>query len=286
MKEFKDKVALITGAANGFGKEFVKEAARRNMRIAAIDIEKEEVEALSALAKELGAADITCIHADVTKSDEVEAVVNKVMDAYGRIDLLINNAGVAIPGNVWEVPLRDWEWITHVNFLSHVYFMKLVIPIMLEQKTHCNICNVCSVAGLITSNGMPAYHATKHAAVALSESVSYDLQAIDADISISVYCPGFVQTDLHRYERHRPAQYTDTTDPYYTSEAFYKGQKTAENVIKTGMPIDSVGMRVFNAIEEDQFYILTHPIYSTLIGKRVTDMLAGKGPDIVALRSK
>ena len=283
MKDFNNRVALITGAAYVFGREFVKVCDRRGMKIAAVDIEKDEVEAVGVLAREMGAETI-CIQADVTKFEDAEQTVKQVMDAYGQIDLLMNNAGVAVPGFVWDLPVRDWEWIVHANVLSHVYFMKLVIPIMIEQKTHCHIVNTASVAGMITSNGMPAYHATKHAAVALSESVSYDLQAIGADIAVSVYCPGFVQTDLHHSERHRPAQYTDTTDSYYTSPEFYAGQKTAENVIVTGIPIDSVGMRVFNAIEEEQFYILTHPIYSTLIGKRVTDMLGGKGPDLKSLR--
>lgn len=283
MKEFNEKVVLITGAANGFGKEFIKEAAKRGMKIAAVDIEGEELEAVCDIAREMG-AEVAAIQADVTKYDEVERVVNTVMDKYSRIDMLMNNAGVAIPGFVWDLPVRDWEWITHINFLSHVYFMRLVIPIMLKQKTHCHIVNTASVAGMITSNGMPAYHATKHAAVALAESVSYDLQAIGADIAMSVYCPGFVQTDLHHCERHRPEQYSDPSDPYYTSPAFYAGQKTAENVIITGMPIDSVGMRVFQSIEDEDFYILTHPIYTTLIGGRVTDMLAGKGPDLKKLR--
>lgn len=283
MKEFKDKVALITGAANGFGAEFVKEAACRGMRIAAVDIEKEEVEAICKIAREKGAEAIA-IHADVTKPEEVERMVSETMAAYGQIDLLMNNAGVAIPGVVWELPLRDWEWIVHANLLSQVYAMRLVIPIMLKQGTPCHIMNTASVAGMITSNGMPAYHATKHAAVALAESVDYDLQAIGANIRISVYCPGFVQTDLHNYERHRPEQYRDDSDPYYKSASFFRGQKTAEHVIKTGMPIDSVGMSVFTALEDEDFYILTHPIYTTLIGKRVTDMLAGKGPNLKELR--
>lgn len=283
MKEFKDKVALITGAANGFGKEFAKEAASKGMKLALVDIEKEEVEAVCDEVKNLGVEAIA-IHCDVTKFEEVEKAVNTVMDTYGQIDLLMNNAGIAIPGFVWDVPVRDWEWITHLNVLSHVYFMKLVIPIMMEQKTHCHIVNTASVAGMITSNGMPAYHTTKHAAVALAESVSYDLQAVGADIAVSVYCPGFVQTDLHHSERHRPDQYRDDSDPYYKSKEFMAGQKTAEHVIVTGIPIDSVGMRVFQGIEDEDFYILTHPIYTTLIGKRVTDMLGGKGPDLKSLR--
>lgn len=284
MKDFKNRVALITGAANGFGKEFVKEAAARGMKIAAVDIEKDELEAVGAIAKEMG-AEIICIHADVTKFEEVEMSVNKTMEAFGQIDLLMNNAGVAILGNVWELPVNDWEWITHANFLSHVFYMKLVIPIMMKQGTHCNIVNTASVAGLLTADIMPAYHATKHAAVALSESVQYDLQGAGADIQVSVYCPGFVQTDLHNCERHRPEQYSDPSDPYYQSASFKKFAQIAAVEITTGKPIDSVGMRVFNAIEEEQFYILTHPIYATVIGKRVTNMLGGHNPNIYELHN-
>lgn len=117
-----------------------------------------------------------------------------------------------------------------------------------------------------------------------THGAAMDLQAVGADISISVYCPGFVQTDLHHCERHRPQQYRDDSDPYYKSEKFYAGLKTSEHVITTGMPIDSVGMRVFNAIEEDQFCILTHPIYNTIIANRTKDMLGGKGPDLKKIR--
>lgn len=283
MKEFKGRVALITGAANGFGVEFVKEAAKREMKIVAVDIEGDEVKAVAEEARANG-AEIIDIQADLTKYEEVERVVNKTMEVYGQIDLLMCNAGIAIPRYIWEVPVRDWEWIMHINVLQHVYFMKLVIPIMRKQGTPCHICNTASVAGVITSNGMPAYHATKHAVVALAESVSMDLECVGANIKMSVFCPGFIQTDLHHSERHRPEQYKDESDPYYTSPEYYMGQKTAERVIVTGKRVDFVGPRVFKAIEDEDFYILTDPLYTTIIGGRVTDMLAGKGPKLSNIR--
>lgn len=279
MTDFENRVALITGAANGFGKEFVKECAARKMRIAAVDIEGDEAEAVCAEARKLG-AEAFAIKADVTCFEDVEKAVASVMDRYGQIDLLFNNAGVAFFGSVTSLPVRDWEWIVHANVLSHVYFMKLVIPIMLSQGTHCNIVNVASVAGLITTPQLTAYHMTKHAAVALSESVEYEMQAIGADIHLSVFCPGFVQTDLHHCERHRPERYKDESDPYYSSETYYKCLKQAEHEIVNGIPIDSIAMRVFNDIEEDRFYILTHPQYELLIGKRAQDILSGANPDV------
>lgn len=114
----------------------------------------------------------------------------------------MNNAGVTLFGYVWDVPVRDWEWTIHANLMSHVYFMKLVIPIMLKQKTHCHIVNTVSVAGVLTSSGASSYHATKHAAIALSECVSYDLQAIGADIS---YIYDSYRETCHRYAERKRA---------------------------------------------------------------------------------
>jgi short-subunit dehydrogenase len=151
---------------------------------------------------------------------------------------------------------------------------------MMKQGTPCHILNVASVAGLLTSPHMPAYFATKHASVALTESVYYDVQASGAQIKMSVFCPGYVQTDLHNSERHRPERYSDPSDPYYSSEKFAINKARAKHVIETGMPIDSIGMSVFQAIEDEIFYILTDPRYSTVIGGRVKNILEGKVPDI------
>lgn len=283
MKDFKGKVAVITGAGNGFGVEIAKECAIRNMKMVLVDIEGEDVERTEKLVESMGAVAVS-LTADVSLLQEVKKMVDITIENFGQIDLLFNNAGVAIPGYIWELPMRDWDWIVSINVMSQVYAMNLAIPIMLKQGTPCHIINTASVAGLITSDGMPAYHTTKHASVALSESVSYDLQKINANIKVSVLCPGFVQTDLHHYEKHRPERFTAVEDPYYQSDSFKMHQAIAEHVVTTGIPVDSIGMSVFNAIEDEDFYILTHPIYSTLIGKRVKDMLEGKGPDLKALR--
>lgn len=283
MKEFKNKVALITGAGNGFGYEIAKECAARGMKLALNDIDKKDLEIASEALRKEG-TEVLTLHADVTIPEEVNKIVDRTIDTFGQIDFLVNNAGVAISGPVWELPLQDWEWIVSANIMSQVYAMKKVIPLMLKQNTECHILNVASVAGLITSNGMPAYHTTKHASVALTESTSFDLQAIGSKIKLSVFCPGFVQTDLHNYERHRPERFSDKSDPYYQSTSYFTGLKKAEFVIKTGMPIDSIGMSVLTGIEEDQFYILTHPLYSSLIGRRVRDILEGRGPDLQVLR--
>ena len=283
MKEFKGKVALITGAAYGFGKEFVKQAAQRGMKIVAVDIMGEELAKVEPLARELGAGDIVTITADVGIYEETEKVVACVMEKFGRIDLLMNNAGVAVPGAGINLPLRDWEWIVQTNFMSHIYFMRQVIPIMIKQGTHCNIMNTCSVAGVINFTGMVPYFSTKHAAVALSESTNYELQAMGADIAMGVFCPGYVQTNLDHSEWYRPERFKDENDPYYKSEEFAKGQAAAKYVIETGRPLEGFGEKVFKAIEEDQFYVLTHEEYDGMLQFQTMEKIKRKNPNLAEL---
>ncbi|MBQ6621776.1 MAG: SDR family NAD(P)-dependent oxidoreductase [Mogibacterium sp.] len=280
MKDFKGRVAIITGAAYGFGNEFVKQAAMRGMKIVAVDIMGEELAKVEAMAKEYGAEDITLITADVSLLEETEKVVNTTLEKYGQIDLLMNNAGIAVPGNGYDLPLRDWEWIVQTNLMSHIYFMRQVIPVMMKQGTHCNIMNTCSVAGVINFLGMVPYYTVKHAAVALAESTNYELQAVGANIRMGVFCPGYVQTHLDHSEEYRPARFQAPEDPYYQSEAFFKGQAEAKHVIETGFPIAGYGEMVFKAIEEDTFYVLPHEMYDGILKIQTGEKLQRKNPNI------
>ncbi|WP_425446453.1 SDR family NAD(P)-dependent oxidoreductase [Dethiothermospora halolimnae] len=278
MKDFKGKVAVITGAANGFGFEYAKECANREMKIVMSDIDKNDLENATKKIKEMG-AEVISVVTDVSKYEDVKALADKTLDEFDSVDLLFNNAGVVAAGPAWELPLNDWDWIIGVNVYGIIHGLKAFIPIMLKQDTPCHIVNTASVAGLLTTPNMPAYHTTKHASVAITESVNYSLQARNSKIKMSVFCPGFVQTDLDNSDRHRPERFKiDPNNPYYESKSYKDGLKRGHHVINTGMPIDSIGQSVFIAIEEEQFYILTHPHYNPVIGKRVKDMLEGVNP--------
>ena len=279
MKDFKDKVMFITGAAHGFGRVIAEEGAKRGMKLALVDIDKPALNETYQIVVATG-ADAVMIPTDVTKEDEVNAAIDQTLQAFKQLDLLINDAGIALPGRMWELPTRDWEWIMHVNVMSQVYAMKRIIPIMMAQKTHGAILNVASIAGLVDTPGMPAYHASKFASVGMSEATAYDLQRAGADIEMHVMCPGFVQTDLYHTEEHRPKQYSNPSDPYYQSEAFLKGQQFAKYVITNGMPLDTIAATVFKALEEDQFYILTHPQFNPLILDRVNRIVKNGAPDV------
>lgn len=279
MKDYKNKVMFITGAGHGFGKVISEAAAKKGMRLALVDIDEESLKETYNNIKSVGAEAIM-MTADVTNEENVDKAINQTMDKFGQIDILVNNAGIALPGRMWELPTRDWEWIMHINLMSQVYANKRVIPIMLKQKDHCDIINVASIAGLVDTPGMPSYHASKFASVGMTEATEYDLQRINANISMHVMCPGFVQTDLYNSEKHRPKKYSNPDDPYYKSEAFLKGQEFAKYVITNGKPIDTIADTVFKALDENEFYILTHPEYNPLISDRVNKIVTGKNPDV------
>ncbi|MDF2856901.1 MAG: short-chain dehydrogenase/reductase [Neobacillus sp.] len=278
MKDFKGKTAVITGAGNGFGAEFAKECATREMKLVLADIDQADLHRTEELVAALG-AEVVAVVTDVSVYEEVEQLAKTAIDTFGSVDLLFNNAGVVVPGPIWEIPAKDFDWIMSVNVNGIFYGLRAFIPIMMKQGTPCHIVNTASVAGLISTPGMVAYHTSKHASVALSETTYLSLQAMNSKINMSVFCPGFVQTDLHHCDRHRPERYAITAEePYYQSTSFKAGLERARQVIETGIPIDSIGMSVFTAIEDEKFYILTHPQYHPVIGKRVKTILEGDNP--------
>jgi short-subunit dehydrogenase len=279
MKDFKNKVAVITGAANGIGKILSEEAAAKGMKLVLADIDEENLLKVKDDLISKG-AEVLALKIDVTKYEEVEKLAQETIKTFGQVDLLFNNAGVVVPGKVWEIPAKEIDYIMKSNLYSVAYGIKAFVPIMLEQDTPCHIVNVASAAGLLTSPKMPTYHMTKHGNVGLTESVNYQLQQMESKIKMSVFCPGYIQTDLHNCDKRRTEEFKIDDDEYYKSETYFEDLKYSEFVIKTGIPIDSIAMSVFQGIEDEQFYILTHPQYNPLIGLRVKTILDGKNPDV------
>lgn len=279
MKDLQGKVALITGAGSGFGKAFAHEAMHRGMRLFLADINGAAVENTAREIREAGGCAQSC-EADVSLESGVDAMIDEAMACYGRIDLLINNAGIMMGGSIVDLPGREWEWTFQVNCMSQVYAMKRVIPIMKQQGTPCHIVNVASAAGLVPSHQMPAYTATKQFCVGLTESVCLELQESAKNIKLSVFCPGFVKTSLHKYEESRPKRFRDTAEDFYASEVYQDIRKKAEERIREGASLDDIAPTLFDGIEADQFYILPHKSYLVLIRNRLGNIVNGRTPDV------
>lgn len=263
--DYQGKIAVITGAANGIGRELAKDCFAKGMKLALADIDAENLANLAAELKTAGAELFISVF-DVGSYDDMTAFAKAVYQQYGTVDYFFNNAGVAVVGNIWSMSLKDWKWGFDTNVMGLVHGIKAFVPAMIEQDKECRVINTASVAGLLISPNSPVYVASKHAAVALSEVFNMQLQLAGVKVKSHVYCPGFIVTDLHNSDRHRPAELiNDTADPYYQSEDFLTKVQAMNDQVTNGIPVEKAINQLWQAIEEEKFYILTHPEYKPVI---------------------
>ena len=263
MKEFKDKVAVITGAASGIGRGIARRAVKEGMKVVLADIEKD---ALIQTEEELKAsgADVISVLTDVSKSENIEKLAQKTIDTFGEVHLLCNNAGVAAPGALWECTLSDWNWVIGVNLWGVIHGIRIFIPIMLQQDNDCHIVNTASSAGLVSGEpGNGIYSITKHGVVVLSENLRASFARMECKIGVSVLCPGFVNTKIADCERNRPAELCGP-DYVPSLEKLVINHPDTEQFVKAfikaleeGTSADQAGDVVFEAMKNDIFYILT-----------------------------
>jgi len=186
--------AVITGAGSGLGAAMCDVLAARGARIVAADL---DLAAATATAARCG-PDVHAVQCDVTDLAAVERLADETDRLIGGIDLLVNNAGVAVVGKMGEVPIADWRWVVDVNLWGVIYGCHVFVPRLRAQKSG-HILNVASAAGLISMPQMAPYNATKAAVVALSETLYADLA--EDGVGASVLCPSFFPTNLTRSPR-------------------------------------------------------------------------------------
>jgi NAD(P)-dependent dehydrogenase (short-subunit alcohol dehydrogenase family) len=263
MKEFKAKVAVITGAASGIGRGLARRAAKEGMKIVLADIEKDSLNQIEEELKKSG-TDVISVLLDVSKLEDIEKLARKTIDAFGEVHLLCNNAGVGMGGFLWDCTFTDFDWVIGVNLWGVIHGIRTFIPIMRQQDNECHIVNTASMSGLITgeaANGI--YSITKHGVVALSESLRTSFALIESKIGVSVVCPGIVNTRITNCERNRPAELCGP-DYETSSERFIKLYPKSEKAVKEytkmyeeGTSPDQAGDVIFECIKKNIFYIFT-----------------------------
>ena len=274
MKEFKGKVAVITGAASGIGRALADRCVQEGMKAVLADVEVEALAKTEASLKASGAT-VLAVQTDVSQARDVAALAQKTLEVFGAVHLLCNNAGVGTEAAIWESTLEEWEWVMGVNLWGVIHGVRAFVPLMLAQDTECHIVNTASMAGLISGPGLGAYKVTKHAVVSLSETLYHELAERGARVRVSVLCPGIVNTRIMESARNRPGHLPPTAPLGPASGARWEALR---QLVPAGMPPVQVADAVFAALRKDQFYILTHPEGKESVRTRMEDILQERSP--------
>ena len=279
ISNFKGKVAVLTGAGSGFGLECAKIGAQLGMKLVLVDVQKDALDASQAQMQALG-AEVMARLVDVSNEGQMQALANDVQEKFGAPHFVFNNAGVGAGGLVWENTVADWEWLLGVNLWGVVHGVRLFTPMMLEAASkdpefQGHIVNTASMAGLLTPPNMGIYNVTKHAVVALTETLYQDLKLVSDQVSASVLCPYFVPTGISQSHRNRPSQLK--ADKPTKSQLI--GQAMSDKAVGSGkVSAADVAKMVFDAIEQDQFYIYSHPKALGNVQHRMEAIVQGHNP--------
>ena len=263
MSQFAGKTAVISGGAEGIGLSIAQALGNQKMNIVIADIDQSNLEK-ARLELESDGVSVLAVALDVAQEDQWQEVANQAVAKFGKVHMVVNNAGVGgDTGPIESQDTKGWQWTLDVNLMGVVYGAKVMTPLIKKHGEGGWIVNVASMAGM---GGIPyagAYTATKAAVVALSESWAGELEG--DGIHVSVLCPAFVQTRIYESARNRPEKYQPDPTP--------KSEKTvltnsAKQMVESGIDVSIVGKRVVEALNDKEFYIFTHPNYRFLMQER------------------
>lgn len=275
MDHLAGKVAVVTGAASGLGRAMALAFAAEGMHVALADVDEAN---LARAADEVRAKGVhaLALRVDVSRGEEIDALAERTIAELGGAHLVCNNAGVSPLGAAWENTVADWRWALGVNLWGAIHGVRAFAPRFIAQNEG-HIVNTASVAGLIAPPGMSVYNVTKHAVVALSESLYHDLRERKSKVGVSVLCPAYVPTGISDSERNRPA---DLANPAADKSAEQLArQAMLKKAVASGkISAAEVAQAVVAAVKAGRFYILTHPRIKGAIEARMQDILEERAP--------
>ena len=269
MINFQGRVAVITGGASGIGLAIARSFASRGCKVMLLDVERAPLEAAIAELQAAGSnADVRGTLCDVTSRKAVEASAQQVIAAFGGADYLFANAGVGGTGGPIEaLEDQNWRWVLGVNLMGMVHAVDTFLPLIRESGPGGRVVYTASMAGMLAPATMGPYTASKFATVAMAESLAAQLEG--SGIGVSVLCPGFVSTRIHESGRNRPGELAATS---VESEA---SASVMRELVTSGIPAETVGERVAEAVDRGEFYIFTHPDMRPLVEARFARIMEG-----------
>jgi NAD(P)-dependent dehydrogenase (short-subunit alcohol dehydrogenase family) len=275
MKDFKGKTAVITGGASGIGRAMGELFLSSGMQVVLADIEQD---ALDRTVSELSAIG-PCIGVvtDVSKAQDVQALADKTIDTYGGIHIACNNAGVFAGGLLWEESLADFRWQMDVNVWGVIHGIRTFVPIMKAQDADCHVVNTASMAAVTAMPYSGIYHMTKHAVLAMSESLYHELSFHAPKVKVSVLCPEAINTGISNSERNRPEVYSGDGNIVETEERLMVSQALNDSV-SAGIGPEVMAQRVLDGIIEERFYLFSDEAWRNAANIRLDDVREARNP--------
>ncbi|NQX89557.1 MAG: SDR family NAD(P)-dependent oxidoreductase [Halioglobus sp.] len=275
MKVFEGKTAVITGGASGIGRAMAELFLSKGMRVVLGDIEQdallETVAALSVNGPCMG------VVTDVSKSEDVQHLADRAVEEFGGIHIACNNAGVFAGGLLWEESVADYQWQLGVNVWGVIHGIRTFVPIMQTQDAECHLVNTASMAAVTAMPYSGIYHMTKHAVLALSESLYHELSFHAPKVKVSVLCPEAINTGIAASERNRPGDYRKDGD-IVASEARAMVSQALKDSVAAGIGPEVMARRVFEGIVEERFYLLSEEVWREAANTRLEDVRLARNP--------
>lgn len=243
MAYFQDKVAVVTGAGSGLGRAIAVELAHEGATVVGVDIDTAGLARTSAIAEETGRrCQAKCV--DVSAWTQMEAMAREVLDEFGHVDVLVNNAGVGVGGELVDVPVEDFEWIVGINLMGEVYGTRLFLPSMIERRSG-HVVNVASLSGLVPLPFHLPYTTTKYALTGFSEALWVELKR--HGIGVTLVCPGAVKTNIMSHTR--------TPDVENPSQKRFK-DSFGRVLEDRGMQAERAARKMLASVEKGKFLCL------------------------------
>ena len=269
MKDLQGKTAFITGGASGIGLGIAGAFVEAGMNVVLADLRQDHIDAALADFDRRGRTQhVHAIRLDVTDRDAMAAAADETEEVFGKLHVLVNNAGVGIQGPFEGITYKDWDFGMAVNLGGVINGLQTFLPRIRAHSEGGHIVNTASLAALVT---MPAafiiYVAAKAAVVAMSESIRTEL--VQENISVSVLCPGPVRTNIFEVAQNRPPQFG-------VGEAFRETEESGGTKVPFPSMLEpaEVGELVLNAVRNDELYIITHGEWRPMAEARHAALIA------------
>ena len=273
MLDVTGKVAFITGGASGMGLAMARSFSAAGMKVAIADIQQDALDAVAAEFKRTNAEVIT-LKVDVTDRAAMERAAERTEQAFEKIHVVCNNAGVVVGGPLDAMSYKDWDWVMGVNLAGVVNGVQTFVNRIKSHGEGGHIVNTASLAGQMAIPGLGVYNTTKYAVVGLSETLRADLAV--HNIGVSVLCPGVVSTNIFNSGRNRPEDLkgeTDTASLVLTSGLADQEQAAQfAQIMASALDPAVVGDMVLAAIQANDAYIFSHPELQPMVEARFTAM--------------